>query len=135
MNIFVAKLSYYTTEDQLRFLFEQYGEVSSVKIINDPELNRSKGFGFVEMPDKEQAFAAIDNLHDTEVDGRQIVVKEAEDRRSGGGGGGNSGGPRKSFGGPRNEGGGGFQRREGGNQGGNPRFDKPRKDRFDGGGY
>ena len=91
MNIFVAKLSYNTSEDQVRDLFEKYGEVSSAKIIFDKYENRSKGFGFVEMPDDGQAQTAIDELNDSTLDGRQIVVKQARprnDRNSGGGGGG-----------------------------------------------
>lgn len=91
MNIFVAKLSYNTSEDQVRDLFEKYGEVSSAKIIFDKYENRSKGFGFVEMPDDGQAQTAIDELNDSSLDGRQIVVKQARprnDRNSGGGGGG-----------------------------------------------
>jgi len=91
MNIFVAKLSYNTSEEQVKELFEKYGEVSSAKIIFDKYENRSKGFGFVEMPDDAQAQTAIDELNDTTLDGRQIVVKQARPRndsnRGGGGGG------------------------------------------------
>jgi RNA recognition motif-containing protein len=94
MNIFVAKLSYDTREDTLRDLFEEYGEVSSVKIIMDKFTGNSKGFGFVEMPNDDEAQNAINDLNDTELDGRTIVVKKArpkEERsnyRGGGGGGG-----------------------------------------------
>lgn len=77
MNIFVAKLNYQTDENQLRSLFEGYGEVSSVKIVFDREQGRSKGFGFVEMPDDSDASEAISSLNDTEFDGRTIVVKKA----------------------------------------------------------
>jgi RNA recognition motif-containing protein len=92
MNLFVAKLNYQTLEHELKEAFEEFGEVSSVKIIMDRETGRSKGFGFVEMPNDEEARNAISNLHDSEFDGRQIVVKEAEPRESRGGGGGGRGG-------------------------------------------
>jgi len=92
MNIFVAKLNYDTSEDTLRDTFEQFGEVDSAKIIFDRERGRSKGFGFVEMSNDDEANAAISQLNDTELDGRTIVVKEAQPRernnnRGGGGGG------------------------------------------------
>ena len=88
MNIFVAKLNYDTQEADLREAFEVYGEVSSAKIIMDKFSGRSKGFGFVEMPNEEEGQAAINGLNDTELQGRTIVVKVAnprnDDRRSGG---------------------------------------------------
>ena len=77
MNIFVAKLNYRTTSEELQKHFEQFGEVSSAKVIFDRETQRSKGFGFVEMPDDEAANSAISQLNETEFDGRTIVVKEA----------------------------------------------------------
>ncbi len=80
MNIFVAKLNYSTSEAELRNAFEQYGEVSSVKIIMDRDTGRSKGFGFVEMPDDNEGKAAISGLNETELKGRVIVVKEAVPR-------------------------------------------------------
>lgn len=83
MNIFVAKLNWDTQESDLRASFEQFGEVSSCSIIFDKVMNRSKGFGFVEMPNDDEASAAIQNLDGTELDGRTIVVKKAEpDRKS-----------------------------------------------------
>ncbi|RME40595.1 MAG: RNA-binding protein [Deltaproteobacteria bacterium] len=88
MNIFVAKLSYDTQEDTLRAAFEEFGEVSSAKIIMDKFEGRSKGFGFVEMPNDDEAMEAINELNDSELDGRYIVVKKArprEDNRGGGG--------------------------------------------------
>ncbi|HAD13782.1 MAG TPA: RNA-binding protein, partial [Saprospirales bacterium] len=89
MNIFVAKLNYDTSEDTLRAAFEQFGEVSSCSIAFDKMSGRSKGFGFVEMDNDDEAQSAIDALNETELDGRTIVVKKAEPRenRSGGGGG------------------------------------------------
>lgn len=80
MNIFVAQLSYGTEEDNLRDAFEAHGEVSSVKIVMDRTTGRSKGFGFVEMPDDNEANSAIASLNDSELDGRKIVVKEARPR-------------------------------------------------------
>lgn len=93
MNIFVASLNFRTSEEELIELFEQFGAVESAKIVLDRETGRSRGFGFVEMPNAEEGAAAIKELHSSEFDGRQIVCKEAEerrnnDRRGGGGGGG-----------------------------------------------
>ena len=78
MNIFVAKLSYQTSEEQLEQLFQKFGEVESAKIIFDKYQGRSKGYGFVEMPNDEEALEAINSLNDTEFDGRTIVVKKAK---------------------------------------------------------
>lgn len=94
MNIFVAKLNYDTQSDDLRDVFEEFGEVDSAKVIMDQFSGRSRGFGFVEMPDDEAASNAIDQLNDSELDGRTIVVKKAEPRNNRGGGGG--GGRRNS---------------------------------------
>ena len=77
MNIFVARLSYGTSEESLRKLFEDFGEVESVKIIMDRNTGRSKGFGFVEMPDETEGSNAISSLNETELDGRTIVCKKA----------------------------------------------------------
>lgn len=109
MNIFVAKLNFDTHESDLRDAFEQFGEVDSVKIITDKFSGRSKGFGFVEMPNDEEGQNAINGLNDTEVDGRTIVVKKAEPRENRGGGG--RGGNRGGYGGGGNRGGGGYNRR------------------------
>lgn len=97
MNIFVARLNYDTYESDLRYAFEEFGAVDSVKIIMDRYTNRSKGYGFVEMPNDEDAQAAINNLNDQELDGRRIVVKKAEPRKSRGRDHGYSGG--SSYGG------------------------------------
>lgn len=80
MNLFVASLNFRTKEDNLRTLFEEYGEVSSVKIVTDKFTGRSRGFGFVEMPDNGDAQTAIEELNDAEFDGRNLVVKEANPR-------------------------------------------------------
>ena len=93
MNIFVAKLSYDTTDHALRDAFEGYGQVDDVKIIMDRDTGRSKGYGFVEMPNDAEALVAIEELNDSTMDGRTIVVKKSEPRpqrndRGGRGGGG-----------------------------------------------
>jgi RNA recognition motif-containing protein len=120
MNIFVGSLPYRLQEADLKELFEAYGEVNSVKLIIDRETGRSKGFGFVEMPDDEAAQKAISGLNGAEVSGRSIAVSQAEERkpsaggerRGGGGfGGGNRGGGGYSGGGGnRGGGGGGYQK-------------------------
>ena len=113
MNIFVGSLPFSLEEADLKELFEAYGEVSTVKLISDRETGRSKGFGFVEMPDDEAAQKAITGLNGADVKGRSIAVSQAEekkrdDRRGGGGGG---------YGGNRG-GGGGYGGGGGGNRGG-----------------
>ena len=80
MNIYVANLPYSTDRDQLREIFAAYGEVSSARVVTDRETGRSKGFGFVEMPDNAQAAAAVEALSGSEVGGRKIVVNEARPR-------------------------------------------------------
>lgn len=80
MNIFVSNLNFKMTEDQLREEFEKYGDVSSAKIIKDRDSGRSKGFGFVEMPDTADANEAIKELNGADINGRQIVVNEARPR-------------------------------------------------------
>jgi len=80
MNLFVAKLSPATTGQDLKELFGEFGEVVSAKVIFDKETGNSKGYGFVEMKNDNEALAAIRSLNDTEVDGKQIVVKEARPR-------------------------------------------------------
>ena len=80
MNIYVGNLAFRTTEDDLRQLFAEYGEVSSVKIISDRETGRSRGFGFVEMPNQAEAEAAINAINDTDVGGRNLRVNEARPR-------------------------------------------------------
>ena len=80
MNIYVGNLSYGVDENQLKSLFEQYGEVSSVKIINDKFTGRSKGFGFVEMDDDNSGRQAIEEMNGQSIDSRNIVVNEARPR-------------------------------------------------------
>ncbi len=75
MNIFVARLNFKTRREELEAAFAKFGEVSSAKIVKDRETGKSKGFGFVEMPNHDQANQAIAALNETELDGRTIVVK------------------------------------------------------------
>ncbi|HBH22322.1 MAG TPA: RNA-binding protein [Cytophagales bacterium] len=82
MNIFVAKLSSATTGEDLQDLFSDFGEVTSAKVIYDKETGNSKGFGFVEMSNDEEAYDAINELNDSELDSRQIVVKKARPREN-----------------------------------------------------
>jgi RNA recognition motif-containing protein len=103
MNIYVSNLSYRLKDEDLKSVFEEYGEVTSAKIIMDNMTGRSKGFGFVEMPDNDAATKAIKELNEATYDGKVITVNEArprEDRPKGnfGGGGGNRGGGFKSGG-------------------------------------
>jgi RNA recognition motif-containing protein len=106
MNIYVANIPFKASEDELKQLFEQHGEVTSVKIILDKETNRSRGFGFVEMADSDSAKQAINELNGYNFLGKDLVVNEARpktDAPRGGGGGFNRGGG----GGYGNRGGGG----------------------------
>jgi len=121
MNIFVGSLPFNLQEAELQGVFEEYGEVSSCKIITDKFSGRSKGFGFIEMADDEAAKKAIEGLNGTEVGGRAIVVNEAEEKKAGErrGGGGFGGGERRGgFGGGDNRGGGGYGGGRGGSGGG-----------------
>ena len=101
-KLFVGNLAFSTTSSDLESLFAAAGTVESATVVNDRESGRSRGFGFVEMSNSNEATKAIQELNGRDVGGRQINVSEARERepRSGGGGGGRSGG-----------GGGGFGRR------------------------
>ncbi|GLU53279.1 RNA recognition motif domain-containing protein [Dyadobacter frigoris] len=128
MDIFVGSLSFKLKESELREAFEKFGEVSSAKIIIDKITRQSKGFGFVEMPDEEQAKLAISELNGIEMYGRPLVVNESQKKertpgdqpRTGGSGGSSSsaGGSDRSsnFGRNKPAGGGGYS--GGGNSGG-----------------
>jgi len=94
MNMYVSNLSFHTTNEDLKGLFEEFGEVSSAKIINDKVSGRSRGFGFVEMSDDAAARKAMEALEGKEIEGRSLsvaVAREKEERSgnsfSGGGGG------------------------------------------------
>ena len=80
MNIYVGNLPYGTDNDELRAVFAAFGEVSAARIVNDRETGRSKGFGFVEMPNDDEARSAIEALNGNEIGGRKAVVNEARPR-------------------------------------------------------
>jgi RNA recognition motif-containing protein len=80
MNLFIGNLAHQTQVDSLRQAFETHGQVSTANIIKDKFNGESKGFGFVEMPNKSEADAAIANLNGKELDGRAITVSEARPR-------------------------------------------------------
>ncbi|MBQ5531226.1 MAG: RNA-binding protein [Kiritimatiellae bacterium] len=110
MEIYVGNLAYATTDEGLKAAFAAHGEVTAVRVVTDRMTGRSKGFGFVTMPDATQAQAAIDALNGQELDGRIVRVNESqpkprEERRGGFGGGGygSRGGFRGSDRGPRRE--------------------------------
>ena len=149
MKLFVARLSSSLTEENLLELFSAFGEVTSSKVIMDRETGNSKCFGFVEMPNDEEANAAIAALNESELDGKNIVVKEANppqerpkrDFNRGGGGFNRGGGggdrrernfrsnDRRGGGGDR-RGGGGFERRSSDRRGGGGGFDRGREERW-----
>ncbi|MET0637088.1 MAG: RNA-binding protein [Chitinophagaceae bacterium] len=114
MNIYVGNLSWNLKDQDLSNLFASHGEVVSAKIVLDKFTNRSKGFGFVEMANDDQAQAAITALNGSEVDGRNIVVNESRPKPEGGGAGGGGGFKKRSFG----SGGGGGGYNKGGSGGG-----------------
>lgn len=101
MNIYVGNLSYDTRDADLRQLFAGFGNVDSARVIVDRDTNRSKGFGFVEMENREEAEKAIAELNGTDLQGRTITVNEAKPRESRPGGGGPRGGGRPGGGRPR----------------------------------
>ena len=127
MNIYVGNLSWGLKDQDLTDLFTPFGEVASAKIVMDKFTQRSKGFGFVDMPNDEQAQAAIAQLNGSEVDGRNLVVNESRPKE-----GGDGGFKKKSFGG----GGGGFKKGgDGGGGGGNRGGGYGGGNRGGGGGY
>jgi len=91
MNIYVGNLPWGLSEEDLREAFEAFGEVASIKIIQDKFTGRSRGFGFVEMPNNEEGDAAISALNGKDLKGREIVVNQARPRRDDDGGGGGGG--------------------------------------------
>jgi RNA recognition motif-containing protein len=85
-NIYVGNLAFNSSEDDLRDLFAQYGAVDTVKVISDQFTGRSRGFGFVEMQNREEGLLAVKELDSREVHGRTLKVNEAKPKNSGGGG-------------------------------------------------
>jgi len=106
MNIFVAGLPYDLDDAELEEIFEKFGIVKSAKVAMDKETGKSRGFGFVEMPNDSEAKEAIEGLNDISLGKKPLVVKQAEDRQGGGGSGG-------GFRGGNNRGGGGGYNRQG----------------------
>ncbi len=80
MNIYVGNLSYDVQQNDLQTLFEQYGEVASASVITDRDTGRSKGFGFVEMPQSAQAQKAVGEINGQSLQGRNVTVNEARPR-------------------------------------------------------
>jgi RNA recognition motif-containing protein len=99
MNLFVAGLPYDLDDAELEEIFEKFGVVKSAKVAMDKETGKSRGFGFVEMPNDSEAREAIDGLNDISLGKKPLVVKQAEDRQGGGGGGGFRGGNNRGGGG------------------------------------
>lgn len=93
MNIYVGNLAFGVTDEELQELFGAHGDVTSANVIKDRFSGESRGFGFVEMPSRDDAMAAIEALNGTDLKGRSITVNEAKPKapRSGGGGGGGGG--------------------------------------------
>jgi RNA recognition motif-containing protein len=94
-RLYVGNLGYSVTSDELHELFEQYGQVKSAQVLIDRESGRSRGFGFVEMENHEEADAAIQNLDGNDYQNRRLTVNEARPRTPGGGGGGGYAGGRR----------------------------------------
>jgi RNA recognition motif-containing protein len=125
-KLFVGSLPFDTTEDQLHKMFAECGQVASASLVNDRETGRSRGFGFVEMPNDAEAQAAIAKLNGSNVGGRQIAVNvarpmEKRDNRGGGGGFGGGRGGGGGYGGGNRGGGGGYGGGRGGDRGGGGR--------------
>jgi RNA recognition motif-containing protein len=120
LKLYVGNLSFETRDDSLRDAFAPYGDVASVSVIMDRDTGRSRGFGFVEMPDRTQAEAAMRAMDGQALAGRTITVNEAREReaRSSGGGGGNRYGGGGGGGGYGGGGGGGYSSGGGGGYGG-----------------
>jgi RNA recognition motif-containing protein len=113
LRIFVGNLSFQSTDTDLQAAFSPFGEVTSAQVVKDRDTNRSRGFGFVDMPDAAQAKAAIAALNGKEVAGRALTVNEARERSEGGARSGSQGGYRGG------QGGGGYGGgRSGGDRGG-----------------
>jgi RNA recognition motif-containing protein len=80
MNLYVGNLSFSTTEKELETVFSEFGTVDSIRVINDRDTGRSKGFAFVEMNNNQEAKAAMADINDKEIDGRNLKVNEAKPR-------------------------------------------------------
>jgi cold-inducible RNA-binding protein len=105
MKLFVAGLPYDFDDVDLKEMFELYGAVNFAKVVMDRETGKSKGFGFVDMPDDTEARGAIETLDNASIRGKKMAVKEADEQNRGGGGGGRGPGGRDDRGGDRGGGG------------------------------
>jgi len=133
MKIFVAGLPYDLDDAELEEIFEKFGKVVSAKVAMDRETGKSKGFGFVEMPNEVEAKDAIESLNDISLGKKPLIVKQAEDKPGGGGGGGgyrggSSGGGGGYRGGGSSGGGGGYRGGGGGDR--RPGSSGPRDRRY-----
>ncbi|MCA8921923.1 MAG: RNA-binding protein [Planctomycetes bacterium] len=108
-SIYVGNLPFRSTEDEIRALFEQHGAVDRVHLVEDRETGRPRGFGFIDMPNAQEAASAIEATNGANIGGRSLRVNEAQPREPrGGGGGGGGGGRGRDRGGDRGDRGGGW---------------------------
>ena len=122
MNIYVGNMSFDVSESELREAFEQFGEITEVRLIMDKFSGKSKGFGFIEMPSKDEAEKAIEEMNGKDFNGRALNVNEAKPKTDRGGRGGRGGGGRRGGfggGGRGGSGGGGGRGGSGNSRGGN----------------
>jgi RNA recognition motif-containing protein len=108
MKLFVAGLPYDLYDDELVEIFEKFGTIASAKVAVDKETGKSRGFGFVDMPNDEEARDAMENLNDISLGKKPLVIKEADERGGSGGGSGGGGAYRGGGGGGNRGGGGGY---------------------------
>jgi RNA recognition motif-containing protein len=128
MDIYVGNISYQLSEADLQALFEDFGEVNSVKIVTDKMTGKSKGFGFVSMGENADTQRAIEEMKGREIQGRNLVVNEARQKEE-------SGAPRRSFSSNNSFGGGGNRPRSNNDRGGGYQKDNNRGRNDRGGGY
>jgi RNA recognition motif-containing protein len=119
MKLFVAGLPYDLYDEELVEIFEKFGTIASAKVAIDKETGKSRGFGFVDMPNDDEARDALENLNDISLGKKPLVIKEADERSSGGGGGYKGGGGGYRGGNSGGSGGGGYK---GNNQKGRDRY-------------
>lgn len=130
MKLFVAGLPYDLFDDELVEIFEKFGTIASAKVAMDKDTGKSKGFGFVDMPNDEEAREAIEHLNDISLGKKPLVVKQADERGPGGGGSQGGGGFRGGSRGGGYGGGGGFNKGGGSGGGYTKRDDDRRRPRF-----
>ena len=118
MKLFVAGLPYDLYDDELMEIFEKFGTIASAKVAMDKDTGKSRGFGFVDMPNEEEAREAMEHLNDISLGKKPLVIKIADERNAGSGGSGGGG----YRGGGGNSGGGFNKRRDNFNKGGNRNY-------------